>query len=188
MPRYFSRQLLDTSQLPPRHFHARQAGSHGRGPGPQDREIVPRFHVPLLFREGAVHRVRPRCQGHQPGEGNGDAPDHERASCALGQMASGLAHEINTPLASIAGCAEGLLMKVRNGRYDARALRGIPPDRGRGDPALQEHHHGNAFVRQDLSLREKRSIASTRRWTRPSRSSASRAGSRKSMIERSYRG
>lgn len=37
---------------------------------------------------------------------------------ALGQMASGLAHEINTPLASIAGCAEGLLMKVRSNRYD----------------------------------------------------------------------
>lgn len=37
---------------------------------------------------------------------------------ALGQMASGLAHEINTPLASIAGCAEGLLMKVKNNRYD----------------------------------------------------------------------
>jgi len=39
---------------------------------------------------------------------------------ALGQMASGLAHEINTPLASIAGCAEGLLMKVKNNRYDPK--------------------------------------------------------------------
>ena len=33
-------------------------------------------------------------------------------------MASGIAHEINTPLASIAGCSEGLLSRVKKGQYE----------------------------------------------------------------------
>lgn len=36
----------------------------------------------------------------------------------LGQMASSIAHEINNPLASIAGCAEGLLGRLRKGRFE----------------------------------------------------------------------
>ena len=37
---------------------------------------------------------------------------------ALGQMASAIAHEINNPLASIAGRSEGLLSRVRKGQYE----------------------------------------------------------------------
>ena len=36
---------------------------------------------------------------------------------AIGQMASGIAHEINNPLATVAVCAEGLLKRVEKGEF-----------------------------------------------------------------------
>lgn len=45
----------------------------------------------------------------------------ERLS-SLGQMASGIAHEINNPLATISACAEGLLNRMKKGKSDPGVL------------------------------------------------------------------
>lgn len=42
---------------------------------------------------------------------------------ALGQMASGVAHEINNPLAAIAGCVDGMSRRISRGEFDHELFR-----------------------------------------------------------------
>ena len=72
------------------------------------------FHFPEAEFSGSIHVARDITEEK---EKEMRLIMSERLA-SLGQMASGIAHEINNPLASIAGCAEGLLNRVKTGRFD----------------------------------------------------------------------
>ncbi len=50
---------------------------------------------------------------------------HVARFSTMGEMAAGLAHEINQPLAAIAAFAEGAAMRIRNGTADLNSLGGV---------------------------------------------------------------
>jgi two-component system NtrC family sensor kinase len=72
------------------------------------------YHIPELDFKGTVHVVRDVTEEKE----NEMRLIMSERLAALGEMASGLAHEINNPLASIAGCAEGLMNRVKKGEFD----------------------------------------------------------------------
>lgn len=77
------------------------------------------FHIPDADFHGTIHIAKDITEER---EKEMRLIMSERLA-SLGQMASGIAHEINNPLAAIAGCAEGLLNRVEKGRYDPELFR-----------------------------------------------------------------
>lgn len=72
------------------------------------------FNIPGVEFQGSIHIARDVTEER---EKEMRLIMSERLA-SLGQMASGIAHEINNPLAAIAGCADGLLSKLKKGQYD----------------------------------------------------------------------
>ncbi len=72
------------------------------------------FNIPGVEFQGSIHIARDVTEER---EKEMRLIMSERLA-SLGQMASGIAHEINNPLAAIAGCADGLLSKVKKEQYD----------------------------------------------------------------------
>ena len=74
---------------------------------------------------------------------------------ALGKMASGIAHEINNPLAAIAGCVDGMNRRISRGIVRRGAVQEVScHHEGRADQE-QEHHHEHALLRADQGLSKK---------------------------------
>lgn len=77
------------------------------------------FHLPEMNFKGSIHIAKDITEEKEK-EMRLILSDR---LAALGQMASGIAHEINNPLASIAGCVEGLLSRVNKGQLDTALFR-----------------------------------------------------------------
>ncbi len=70
----------------------------------------------------AVRDVSERLRAEMEAERNRRELAHATRVAALGEMAAGLAHEVNQPLAAIAAYARGAAVRLKEGELDAREL------------------------------------------------------------------
>jgi two-component system cell cycle sensor histidine kinase/response regulator CckA len=91
--------------------------------GPKDNRWYYIVNTPIHNQNGSISRMTMIQDITEKKENEIRLIMTERLA-ALGQMAFGIAHEINNPLATIAACAEGLLNRLKKWRYNPELFEG----------------------------------------------------------------